>query len=216
MLFGISFQLPAPPNMNPFLTPFQYNLDLNASPLTRFPLPRAHRDTHKRFTSLLASFRLLIKRYSLRIISTDKSSGLVILTDTELQVLYSTYLLQFKQIPAFWYYKFITSLRRKIFNLDHNLRTSVTDDRPPTAYFKLKTHKDTFPSSYTVFTNIFTFDPYAIAPFARPIVNHSSSISTLASKLLRPLITPIITNHPLLSSDVYTANGPVVNLWPSS
>ena len=46
------------------------------------------------------------------------------------------------------------------------------------------------------------FDPYAIDPFARPIANHSSSIIALASKIIRPLLTPIISNHPLLCDDV--------------
>ena len=207
MTYGMSFQTPAPPNSNPFLTPFQslLDLDLNAPPLTRNPLPVTHRHTLRVFSNHLAYFRKLITRHQLRIISTDHSSGLVILTDTELQVLYSTFLLQYRRVPPSWYYSITTNLRRKLFAYDQNLKASTTDDRPPTFYFKVKVHKTNFSSSATVHSNIFTFDPYAISPYVRPIANHSSSLSSLASVALRPLFSPIIASHPLLADNVNTA-----------
>ena len=104
-----------------------------------------------------------------------------------------------------FYYNIVNQLRTKLHNLDQNLKTSKTDDRPPTFYFKIKTQKENFPSTLTPYTNISHFDPALIPPFARPITNHSSSPSTLASRFLRPLLSPIIENHPHLASDVFSA-----------
>ena len=98
-------------------------------------------------------------------------------------------------------YKVTTNLRRRLHNYDPTTKAHVTDDRPPTFYFKVNTHKETFPSSATIYTSIYTFDPYAISPFVRPIANHSASITTLAYKVLRPLLTPIIAQHPLFAGD---------------
>ena len=117
MSYGTSFQVPTPPNSNPFLTPFQHllDLDLNAPPLTRFPLPVSYRNTHRAFSNLLQTFKKLMTKFQLRILATDQSSGLVILNDTELQVFYSTYLLNFRQVPPSWYFSTVTKLRKLTF-----------------------------------------------------------------------------------------------------
>ena len=207
MQYGMAFQVPASPHSNPFLTPYQHllDLDLNAPPLTRYPLPVSHRATHRSFSTLLAAFRILTSSYSLRILPTDQSGGLVIINDTELRILYSTYLQNFRTVPPSWYYSIATTLRRKLHAYDQNLKAYVTDDRPPTFYFKVKVQKTNFPSTPTIHSNIHTMDPYAITPYIRPIANHSSSISTVASQVLRPYFTPIIANHPMLADNLNSA-----------
>ena len=72
------------------------------------------------------------------------------------------------------------------------------DDRPPTFYFKFKTHKADFkvqqdtPGIFLISQNT-----ELLSKFTRPIVSHKPSITTLASSHLRPLITPIISNSPV-------------------
>ena len=134
---------------NPFLTSFHtiLNLDLNAPPLTRFPLPVSHRTTHKQYSTLLASFKKLMTFHHIRILATDRTSGLVIMTDTELQVIYATYLLMFQQVPSSWFYKVTTALRSSLHKYDPNSKAHVTDDRPPTFYFKIKSTNNYSPLS---------------------------------------------------------------------
>ena len=83
--------------------------------------------------------------------------------------------------------------------------TATTDDRPPTMYFKIKTHKPTFHTNQTEEMEIYTYTNGAkeLTPISRPIINHRNSVTTHCSKILRDMITPIINNSDYLTKDVH-------------
>ena len=82
---------------------------------------------------------------------------------------------------------------------------SLTDDRPPTLYFKIKTHKPYFITNTTSQPEIYTYNngPKELTPIARPIINHRNSITTHTSTMLRKYIKPIITNSKYLTKDIH-------------
>ena len=94
---------------------------------------------------------------------------------------------------------FITSnleIKQALFGLKHSLlevdpRASIinTDVRVPIFYFTIKTHKDTFTTNTTRFSEIFSYNhgPQTLAKIARPVVNHKTSMSLLLSLYLSPL-----------------------------
>ena len=79
------------------------------------------------------------------------------------------------------------------------------DDRPPTLYFKIKTHEDQFITTIKDQMEIYLYNmgPKELSEIARPIINHKNSITTQSSYILRKLITPIITTCPYLTKYVY-------------
>ena len=82
---------------------------------------------------------------------------------------------------------------------------AATDDRPPTCYFKIKTHKAAFRNYTTAepHIHIYTLGGKSLANLSRPIIDHKNSITTHCSNILRKLITPIINNSPFLTRDVH-------------
>ena len=82
---------------------------------------------------------------------------------------------------------------------------ALTDDRPPTLYFKIKTHKPTFITHETSQPEVYTYSNVAkdLTKIARPIINHKNSITTHTSSSLRKLITPIIAESKYLTKDIH-------------
>ena len=80
-----------------------------------------------------------------------------------------------------------------------------TDDRPPTVYFKVKTHKTTFRTSTTEHEEIYTYKNGAqeLLPISRAIVNHKNSITSSSCDMLLTLIKPIIEQSKYLTSDIF-------------
>ena len=86
-----------------------------------------------------------------------------------------------------------------------------TDDRPPTIYFKIKTHKTTFHHTTTQHENIYIYSNGAkdLLPITRAIINHKNTITSSCSNIFRVLIQPIIRDNPYLTEDVFeTINNP--------
>ena len=147
-----------------------------------------------------------LKTDKLSIVACDKGPGLLLMGNNTLQSTYQEYLKG---------NSFITSnldIKKALFGLKNSLlevdsRASIinTDDRVPTFYFKIKTHKDTFTTNTTRFSEIFSYNlgPKTLAKIARPVVNHKTSITCLSSQYLRKFITPIIEQSPYLTQDIF-------------
>eukprot|EP00800_Vazella_pourtalesii_P018270 TRINITY_DN5800_c0_g2_i1.p1 TRINITY_DN5800_c0_g2~~TRINITY_DN5800_c0_g2_i1.p1 ORF type:complete len:132 (+),score=6.85 TRINITY_DN5800_c0_g2_i1:178-573(+) len=75
------------------------------------------------------------------------------------------------------------------------------DDRPPTCYFKIKTHKAA--KLKRIKLHIYTLGGKELSNLSRSIINHRNSITTHCSNIPHNIISPIIENSPYLTKDVH-------------
>lgn len=208
MQYGTNFQLPQEPSPAPFITPFSHLLKLstNTPPVTRFNIPNSHSHTYRIFKRLLSRLKRQIKQHECSLLTADKGPGLVIIENNTLTGLYNAYIQSKATLvhPADYLVAF-DNLFTALLQIDPFMKTNTTDSRPPTFYFKVKTHKPAFITSTTPHPEIYIYNqtPSTLLPIVRPILNHKASISCLCANFLRPLLTPIINASPFLTSDIY-------------
>ena len=206
--FGLSFQLPQDSTATPFLTNFQkcLTLETNNPPLTHFQTTHRHTRTYTKYKTLLTTLKRDLKTNGLTIVSADKGPGLIILEQTTLTDIYNLYFTKTgHKVQTDQYKNILRKLKQTIIQIDESTKLLNTDDRPPTIYFKLKTHKPTFLTTTTIKNEIYTYTNGAqsFLPISRAIVNHKTSITACCSNFLRPHITPIIANCPYLTQDIF-------------
>ncbi|KAI6660789.1 hypothetical protein LOD99_10237 [Oopsacas minuta] len=149
-----------------------------------------------------------LKKEKATILPVDKGTGLVIITKKTLNRIYNAYTQDKQQISPWQAIILTRKLREALLLYNPELQTLQEDDRTPTFYFKVKIHKDTFPAvEHYELTNIFTFssDPITLLPFFRPVVNHASSLTSLSSSIITPMLQPIIRQQPYHHKDAKDA-----------
>ena len=206
--YGMSFQPKQTPNPTPFLTPFDHllNLKTNTPPLTQFLTDSKRDKTYRRFNTLLKEMKDALKTDKLSIVACDKGPGLLLMGNNTLQSTYQEYLKGNSFITSnLDIKKALLGLKNSLLEVDSRASIINTDDRVPTFYFKIKTHKNTFTTNTTRFSEIFSYNlgPKTLAKIARPVVNHKTSITCLSSQYLRKFITPIIEQSPYLTQDIF-------------
>ena len=207
--YGITFQPQQKSNPQPFLSPFEHLLKLstNTPPLTHFLTDNKRQATYDKYNKLLTDLKQALKKEQLSIVSCDKGPGLLLIENNSLQALYKQYLTgNAKLINSIdIIHNTLNNLKTSLLHVDIKAKITNTDDRIPTFYFKIKTHKTAFITTTTKFTEILAYDlgPKTLSKISRPVVNHKTSITTLTSQYLRYLITPIIENCTFLTQDIF-------------
>ena len=204
----MSFQSKQTPNPTPFLTPFDHllNLKSNTPPLTQFLTDSKREKTYRKFNALLNQMKDALNTNKLSIVACDKGPGLLLMSNNTLQSTYQEYLKGNSFITSnIEIKKALLGLKNSLLEVDSRASIINTDDRVPTFYFKIKTHKETFTSNTTRFPEIFSYNlgPKTLVKIARPVVNHKTSITCLSSQYLRKFITPIIEKSPYLTQDIF-------------
>eukprot|EP00800_Vazella_pourtalesii_P004074 TRINITY_DN1430_c0_g2_i1.p2 TRINITY_DN1430_c0_g2~~TRINITY_DN1430_c0_g2_i1.p2 ORF type:complete len:171 (-),score=20.88 TRINITY_DN1430_c0_g2_i1:970-1482(-) len=139
---GLTFQLPQGQAENPFLTSYEGILDLerNLPPLTHFTLNHRSENLYEKYENLLDTLRRQLKAEKLQILQADKGPGLLLIHNTTLSDLYTTYLnTNAHKVEAHEYNEVLRQLRVILYMMSINETNTNTDDRPPTMYFKIKT-----------------------------------------------------------------------------
>ncbi|KAI6649852.1 hypothetical protein LOD99_6402 [Oopsacas minuta] len=217
--FGLTFQTPQEDRPNPFLTSFRgiLNLETNTPPLTYYQISRPEQRTYNRYSHLLQQLKENVKRENVQILSADKGPGLVIVKTFTVMRLYQLYLGKAAtNVPPTTYMSAISRLKNALYKLNPDTQLQNTDDRVPTMYFKIKTHKATFLTHTTQHPEIYTYSNGAkeLVEISRPIINHKNTITSCASKAIRNLITPIIQLHPYLTQDIFETISELSKLGP--
>ena len=138
----------------------------------------------------------------------DKGSGLIILSQITVERLYNLYLKPFQIITLHQVRNHTLKIREAIHALDSDAKTLPQDDRTPTFYFKIKAHKTDFPSEeHPLLDNIHIIFATAnqLLPYSRIVVNHASSLTSLASNYISDLLWPIILQASHHDPDCRTA-----------
>ena len=208
-----------------FLSPFEgiLNLQHNIPPLTHFAQNNKVQQTYSHYDRLLLQLKQHLRTEKLQILSADKGPGLILIPTKELTELYREHLQQNATTATMQQYnETLRRLKVILYLMKVNIPPqAATDDRPPTCYFKVKTHKAAFRNYTTAepHIHIYTLGGKALANLSRPIINHKNSITTHCSNVLQKLITPIINNSPLLTKDVHhtisrlCTHGPPTNIY---
>ena len=204
---GVWTHIPTPPTPGP--TPFEeiLNLEHNIPPLTHFTLNNKVQHTYNYYDRLLQQLKQHLRAEKLQILSADNGPGLILIPMKELTELYREHLQQNATTASIHQYnETLRRLKVILYLMKVNIPPqATTDDRPPTCYFKIKTHKPAF-TNYTTaepHIHIYTLGGKALSSLSRPIINHKNSITTHCSNILRKLITPIINNSPFLTKDIH-------------
>ena len=197
---------------------FVLNLESNTLPVTHFTLPRWKRNLQRERSFLWKKISKQLESLELCIFQADKGNGLVIVHKSDLNQLYRNYLADNAMVfPPFKYFNDIQALRSLLADREPNLKATA-DDRPPTFYFKLKTHKKAFNVQEMYSPGLFEIrnSLTELSLLLRPIVYHKPSITTLVSSHLRPLLRQVIDNSPWLCTDIHevmaTLSHPSINL----
>ena len=128
-------------------TPFEgiLNLNNNLPPLTHFQLTHQQQRTYDHYNTLLTKLKKELKTHKLKILQADKGPGLIILQENTLTKLYQLYFENSTTITdTETYLKSLHDLKVIYYMILYDTKMNNTDDRPPTIYFKVKTHKTTF------------------------------------------------------------------------
>ena len=208
MEYGTAFQSPQTPTPTPFLSPYNHLLNLisNSPPLTKFLTPKGRQRTYNTYNKLLTNLKTILKKEKLSVVASDKGPGLILIGTSELHKIYLNYLeTNATQMHPQVYIKSLATLKTSLFELRQQTPMDNTDDRVPTFYFKIKTHKPVFKTETTKFMEIYTYKLGAkeLTKISRPIVNHKTSITCLCSDFLRHLLTPHIELNPYLTRDIF-------------
>ena len=143
--YGLTFQLHQPQAQNPFLSPFEgiLNLEHNIPPLTHFTLNNEAQHTYNHYDRLLQQLKQHLRVEKLQILSTDKGSCLILIPIKELTELYQEHLQKNATKATIQQYnETLRRLKLILYLMEVNISPqATTDDRPPTCYFKIKTHK---------------------------------------------------------------------------
>ena len=182
------------------------NLNLE-TPLTHYTQTNTTRRTYEHYEQLLDTLKRRLKAEQLQIIQADKGPGLLVIHNTTLTDIYKQYLqTNATTVSASTYNESVRRLKLFLYLMDLEIGPeAVTDDRPPTLYFKIKTHKPTFITHEAGQPEVYTYLNGAknLTNIARPIINHRNSITTHTSSCLRKFITPIIAESKYLTKDIY-------------
>ena len=192
--------LPQPLAQHTFLTPFEgiLNLEHNIPPLTHFILNNKAQQTYDHYVILLQQLKQHLQVEKLQILSADKGPGLILIPIKKLTDLYQEHLRNnATKAPHQQLNENLSRLKLILYLVKVNISPqATTDDRPPTCYFKIKTHTTAFTNYITAepHIHIYTLGGKELANLSRPFINHRNSITTHCSNILRKLITPIIFN----------------------
>ena len=171
-----------------------------------FNIDKKKNNTYKKFQQTLNTLEQKLKQQQATVLSADKGPGLLIAQNTTVLQIYREYLkLNAHNVHPAIYIDHLNNIRDTLAKLNPLLTLKTNDDRVPTFYFKIKTHKDVFNAQPTKHKEIYTYNigPIVICTIARPIVNHTNSITVLCSDILRPLISPIIERCKYLTPDIF-------------
>ena len=205
---GLTFQTPKEGTSTPFLTPFEgiLNLNNNLPPLTHFQLAHQQQRISDHYNTLLTKLKKELKTHKLKILQADKGPGLIILQENTLTKLYQLYFENSTTITdTETYLKSLHDLKVIYYMILYDTKMNNTDDRPPTIYFKVKTHKTTFVHTTTQHENIYTYSNGAtdLLPITRAIINHKNTITSSCSNIFRELLKPVIQANSYLTEDVF-------------
>ena len=138
---------------------------------------------------LLNTLEQKLKQHQATVLSADKGPGLIITQITTFLQLYNEYLKQnAHNVHPGIYLDHLANIRNTIALLNPLITIKTNDDRIPTFYFKIKTHKEIFNAQTTKYKEIYTYNigPKTMCTIARPIVNHSNSITVMCSASFDP------------------------------
>ena len=172
--------------------------------LTHFQLTNKQKHTYDNYNKLLTKLNEKLKQQKLKILQADKGPGLILVQNNTLTQLYKKYF-SAEQSDTNKYMKALHDLKVILYMIMEPRKMNSTDDRPPTVYFKVKTHKTTFRTSTTEHEEIYTYKNGAqeLLPISRAIVNHKNSITSSSCDMLRTLIKPIIEQSKYLTADIF-------------
>ena len=103
------------------------------------------------------------------------------------------------------YMKALHDLKVILYMILEPRKMNYTDDRPPTMYFKIKSHKPSFRTTTTEYEEIYCYSNGAkdLLIISRAIINHKNSITSSSCDLIRVLTKPIIQDSPYLTEDIH-------------
>eukprot|EP00800_Vazella_pourtalesii_P012414 TRINITY_DN2925_c0_g1_i2.p1 TRINITY_DN2925_c0_g1~~TRINITY_DN2925_c0_g1_i2.p1 ORF type:complete len:432 (-),score=12.92 TRINITY_DN2925_c0_g1_i2:1261-2556(-) len=207
--YGLTFQLPQIQTEHPFLTPYEGILRLqeNILPLTHFTQNNATKQTYDTYERLFNKLKQHLKTEKLQILQADKGPGLILIHNSTLTEIYNNYLqTNGTQITNVQYNNTVRRIKHILYLMNVNIKEdTTTDDRLPTMYFKIKTHKQSFQTYPINHPEIYTYTLGAkdLTNIARPIINHKNRINTHCSNVLTTLSSPIIADSKFLTKDLH-------------
>ena len=143
-------------------------------PLTHYAQTNKTKHTYEYYDNLLDTLKRRLKTEKLQILQADKGPGLLLIHNTTLTDIYSEYLhTNATTVTTLHYNEALRKLRLVLYLKRIEIGPGAeTDDRPPTLYFKIKTHKPSFITNTTSQPEIYTYTngPKQFTPIARPII----------------------------------------------
>ena len=107
--------------------------------------------------NLLDTLKRQLKTEKIQILQADKDPGLLLIHNATLTELYNKYLNNnATQVTPHEYNETLRKLKYILNLMFVNENNNNTDDRPPTLYFKIKTHKEQFLTTTTEQMGIYT------------------------------------------------------------
>ena len=165
-----------------FLSPYEgiLKLENNIPSLTHFEQTNNTRRTNElQGHNFLRTLRQHLNTERLQILQADKGPGLVLIHNNTLTYIYKEYhRTNAVHVTAATYNETLRKLILVLYLMSVEITSdAVTDDRPPTMYLKIKTHKPTFSTQSTSKQEIYVFTngPNKLTSISRPIIIHTSS-----------------------------------------
>ena len=155
MCFGLSFQTPDPKldtkasttTIPFFINDWQEILSFDQRGATPcFYLHHKEATVHREHTSLLTSVKLRLTEGALSILSADKGPVLILIPNLVVDTLYSDFLNHSCPNPLSPddYIRHFKSLKHALTVIGSGIQLGMTDERCPSFYFKIKSHKPSF------------------------------------------------------------------------